>query len=191
MKYLILALILIHFDSCILLNESRSTAACIQNNSTQAIIIRTSPTFKSRTGGYWEKFQKCYYEEVYDSILDRATRVYDSLKRDCLMDIPDEHIYMKILIHDEAKKYGSYSIDSKTIFDLGASDGRTWPHRKLPLRPSDIIYDTIRILSPTLTMINLYGKDEIYRFVTSSKYSFNKKKDKRLNKGYSKIAIIK
>jgi hypothetical protein len=190
MKYLGFAILLVLLESCGTLLGTRSDSACIQNNSAQPIIINTSPTFISRTGGYWEKFWNCPYKDSINTKGDNQ-RIYDPLKINCMMIIKTEGIYMQAILHDEKRKYGSYVINTQSIFDLGGSYGKAWPRKIIPLKVSDIIYDKIQIIVPSVDTITLNTKQDIYDFVMSSKYTVNKKLYKKLNKDYTKIVVIK
>ncbi len=98
---------------------------------------------------------------------------------------------MQAILHDEKRKYGSYIINTQSIFDLGGSYGKPWPQKINPLKVSDIIYDKIQIIVPSVDTITLNTKQEIYDFVMSSKYTVNKSLYKKVNKNYTKIVVVK
>jgi hypothetical protein len=190
MKYLGLTMLLVLLESCGILLGTRSDSACIQNNSAQPIIINTSPTFISRTGGYWEKFWNCPYKDSINAKGENQ-RIYDPLQINCVMIIKTEGVYMQVILHDEKRKYGSYIINTQSIFDLGGSYGKPWPRRIIPLKVSDIIYDKIQIIVPSVDTITLNTKQDIYNFIMSYKHKVNKKRYKKLNKDYTNIIVVK
>lgn len=105
------------------------------------------------------------------------------------MIVDHEKVFMYYLIHDEQSDSGSYVIKDSSIFHLGK--GKSAHFRKPHFTADDVRYNYLQIIIPNRDTITLRSKQEILAFISSGKTSFNSKVDKKINKNYSKIGIIR
>lgn len=97
---------------------------------------------------------------------------------------------MLSLKHDITADSGSYAIRPNSIFYLGESDATVWPKKKIPLKPTDIIYNKLKITISGSDTIVLYSKEEIYGFLKQLTTGSKNKIDKKLLKKYSSALAL-